>query len=156
MTCHHHNQNLVIMIILVFVGWFLVCFFSCIIMSCMFQFNLHSSSRSFFNSHVSVFLFNPIQIVFPLLFSLTYDYRCHLPPFLCLLRRRPRCHLWSHPSHHQFKRYHQLWKGWCRSLITSLVWIVKKNCIQFIAIFCLNMIFIFSTFSCIENIFSFL
>ena len=81
MTCHHH-QNLVIMIILVVVGWFLFEFFSfsCIIIPLHVPIQSPLLCKIFFQFPRFRFylLFNPIQIVFPLLFSLIYDYRCHL------------------------------------------------------------------------------
>ena len=70
-----------------------------------------------------------------------------------LLRRR--CRLQSHSSCHWFKGYHQLWKGWCESLIMSLVWIVKMNGIQFIATF-VSIWYSFLALFMHENIFTFL
>ena len=146
MTCHHH-QNLVIMIILVVVGWFLFefFFFSCIIIP------LHVSIQSpllckiFFQFPRFRFylLFNPIQIVFPLLFSLTYDYRCHL--------------LFLYSSSSSMSSLESFFLSLIQgvsSVMEGMMWIINNvsclNCQnEWNTIYrhlCLNMIFIFSTF----------
>ena len=91
------------------------------------------SSRSFFNSHVSVFSDSILSKLFFLFFFLSYMIIGVIFSFYILLRRR--CRFKSHSSCHQLKGYHQLWKRWCTSLIMSLIWIVKMNGMQFIATF---------------------
>ena len=145
MTCHHH-QNLVIMIILVVVGWFLFefFFFSCIIIP------LHVSIQSpllckiFFQFPRFRFylLFNPIQIVFPLLF-LSYMIIDVIFSFYS-----------SSSSMSSLESFFLSLIQGVSSVMEGMMWIINTvsclNCQnEWNTIYrplCLNMIFIFSTF----------
>ena len=154
MTCHHHQNLVIIMIILVFIGWFLFGFFlSCIIIRLHVSIQSPTSLQDLFS--IPTFPFFLIQS-YPNCFSSSFFSHIWLSmssSLFILLRRR--CRLQSHSSCHWFKGYHQLWKGWCESLIMCLVWIVKMNGIQFIATF-VSIWYSFLALFMHENIFSFL